>query len=145
MNKNYTDLLEIEKDPIVVMVFSLVKKHTGLSVDALKTINKKRHIAVARQLNMYFICKYTKYTLQSVADIFKRDHATVLHAKKTIRDLIDTDRKIRALNEAIENEINQHIGRVKKSKYSVFKDLLVEAGLDDFERKNWIDKYLSAE
>jgi len=145
MTENDTDLLVIEKDPVVVMIFNLVKKHTGLSVDDLKTISRKRHIVVARQLNMYFICKHTRYTLQAVADIFKRDHATVLHAKKTISDLIDTDRKIRSLNEAIEDEISQHKSRFKKTKYSVFQDLLVEAGVDDIERKDWIDKYLSAE
>jgi chromosomal replication initiator protein len=47
----------------------------------------------ARQLAMYFSKLYTKHSLASIGSkLGKKDHATVLHACKTVRNLYDTDR-----------------------------------------------------
>lgn len=145
MDESVDEIYTIENDPIVVMIFNLVKKHTGIDVEDLKTKSRKRPKVVARQLNMSFIERHTKYTLQAIADIFNRDHATVLHAKKTISDLIDTDKNIRILNELIEEEISKYKSRFKKTKHSVFKELLDECIFNPDVKKEWIEKFVSAE
>ena len=50
----------------------------------------------ARQLAMFFSKKYTKSSLSTIgSQIGQRDHATVLHACKTVENLIETDREFK--------------------------------------------------
>ena len=49
---------------------------------------RQRHIVQARQIAMYFAKKFTKASLASIGtQIGRRDHATVLHACKKIKEL----------------------------------------------------------
>lgn len=57
--------------------------------------SRKRELVFIRQLCMYFARKKTKASLSQVGTYMSRDHATVLHAIKTINNLIDTDRMIK--------------------------------------------------
>jgi chromosomal replication initiator protein len=64
---------------------------------------RKREIVQARQVSMYFSKNLTKASLASIGSfIGGKDHATVLHACKTVNNLIDTDRHFR--NQIIEIE-----------------------------------------
>ena len=50
----------------------------------------------ARKLAMFFSKKYTKSSLSTIgSQIGQRDHATVLHACKTVENLIETDREFK--------------------------------------------------
>ncbi|MBO6034424.1 MAG: chromosomal replication initiator protein DnaA, partial [Paludibacteraceae bacterium] len=54
-------------------------------------------IVQARQVAMYFAKIKTKDSLTTIGTtIGKRNHATVLHACKTVQDLIDTDKSFRS-------------------------------------------------
>jgi chromosomal replication initiator protein len=67
-----------------------------MDLDTLQSKTRKRHIVQARQLAMYFAKKYTKASLASIgSQIGKRDHATVLHACRTVENLADTDKQFR--------------------------------------------------
>jgi hypothetical protein len=58
--------------------------------------SRKRELVFTRQLCMYFSCSMTNASLAKIGEyIGGKDHATVLHAKKTINNLIDTDRNVR--------------------------------------------------
>ena len=62
----------------------------------LQSKTRKRHIVQARQLAMFFAKKFTKASLASIgSQIGKRDHATVLHACKTVDNLAETDKQFR--------------------------------------------------
>ena len=62
----------------------------------LQSKTRKRHIVQARQLAMYFAKRYTKASLASIgSQIGKRDHATVLHACRTVENLADTDKQFK--------------------------------------------------
>ena len=57
---------------------------------------RRREIVEARQIAMWFSKHFTKETLQSIGNKFGgKDHATVLHACKTVNDLADTNAKFR--------------------------------------------------
>lgn len=58
--------------------------------------SRKRKYVVPRQKCM-FICKYLfpSMTLAEIGEYFNKDHATVLHSAKTVKNLIDTDFKYR--------------------------------------------------
>ena len=74
----------------------VVSDYFEMDVATLQSKTRKRHIVQARQLAMFFAKKYTKASLASIgSQIGKRDHATVLHACKTVDNLSDTDKQFR--------------------------------------------------
>ncbi|MEJ2162872.1 MAG: chromosomal replication initiator protein DnaA, partial [Robiginitalea sp.] len=74
----------------------VVSDYFEMDVSTLQSKTRKRHIVQARQLAMFFAKKYTKASLASIgSQIGKRDHATVLHACKTVDNLAETDKQFR--------------------------------------------------
>jgi len=68
-----------------------------LSLEVLNSKTRKRRIVQARQLAMFFSKKLTKSSLASIgAQCGGKDHATVLHACKTVNNLADTDKQFRS-------------------------------------------------
>lgn len=68
-----------------------------LSIDTLKSKTRKRNIVQARQLAMYFSKQLTKSSLANIgARCGGKDHATVLHACKTVNNLVETDKDFRS-------------------------------------------------
>ncbi|WP_411031011.1 chromosomal replication initiator protein DnaA [Spongiimicrobium sp. 3-5] len=74
----------------------VVSDYFDMDVATLQSKTRKRHIVQARQLAMFFAKKFTKASLASIgSQIGKRDHATVLHACKTVDNLAETDKQFR--------------------------------------------------
>ncbi len=69
----------------------------GLPLEQLHSKTRKREIVQARQIAMYFSKKHTKSSLVTIGQqCGNKDHATVLHACKTVANLMDTDKEFRA-------------------------------------------------
>ncbi|PIE99213.1 MAG: chromosomal replication initiation protein DnaA, partial [Polaribacter sp.] len=67
---------------------------------------RKRHIVQARQIAMYFAKKLTKTSLASIGNqIGQRDHATVLHACKTVDNLSETDKQFKKFIEDLSKKL----------------------------------------
>ncbi|MDR2651900.1 MAG: chromosomal replication initiator protein DnaA [Prevotellaceae bacterium] len=82
----------------------------GLSLDAIYSKVRKREIVQARQIAMYFSRNMTKHSLTSIGtEIGGKDHATVLHACKTVEDLYATDKTFKQHIIEIEKRINNSI------------------------------------
>ena len=74
----------------------IVSDYLQMDIETLQSKTRKRHIVQARQLAMFFAKKFTKASLASIgSQIGKRDHATVLHACKTVDNLSSTDKHFR--------------------------------------------------
>lgn len=74
----------------------VVSDYFEMDVSTLQSKTRKRHIVQARQLAMFFAKKFTKASLASIGSLIgKRDHATVLHACKTVDNLAETDKQFR--------------------------------------------------
>ena len=74
----------------------VVSDYFEMDVATLQSKTRKSHIVQARQLAMFFAKKFTKASLASIgSQIGKRDHATVLHACKTVDNLAETDKQFR--------------------------------------------------
>ncbi|WP_395091672.1 chromosomal replication initiator protein DnaA [Vaginella massiliensis] len=77
-----------------------------IPLEQLQSKTRKRDVVQARQLAMFFAKKYTKASLQSIGNkIGNRDHATVLHACKTVSNLSDTDKIFRGYIEDISKKL----------------------------------------
>ena len=84
----------------------IVSDYFQMDVDTLQSKTRKRHIVQARQLAMFFAKKLTKASLASIgSQIGKRDHATVLHACKTVNNLSTTDKQFRKYVEDLSKKL----------------------------------------
>lgn len=84
----------------------VVCDYFNMQVDMLKSKTRKREIVQARQIAMYFAKNLTKSSLASIGSVIGgKDHATVLHACKTVNNLIDTDKRFRLYIDEIEKKL----------------------------------------
>ncbi len=74
----------------------VVCDYFDMPIELLKSKTRKREIVQARQLAMYFSKQLTKNSLASIgAQCGNKDHATVLHACRTVNNLTETDKRFR--------------------------------------------------
>ncbi|OIQ38900.1 MAG: chromosomal replication initiation protein DnaA [Bacteroidetes bacterium MedPE-SWsnd-G1] len=85
-----------KREVSIDQIQKVVSSYFDLDVATLQSKTRKRHIVQARQLAMFFAKRMTKASLASIgSQIGKRDHATVLHACKTVDNLTETDKQFR--------------------------------------------------
>lgn len=95
-----------KKEISVDYIQKVVCDYFSLSPDLLQSKTRKREIVQARQIAMFFSKSLTKSSLASIgAMIGGKDHATVLHACKTVNNLMDTDKRFKAQIESIEKKL----------------------------------------
>lgn len=74
----------------------IVCDYFGLPIDLMKSKTRKREVVQARQIAMFFSKKLTKSSLANIgAHCGGKDHATVLHACRTVNNLQDTDKQFK--------------------------------------------------
>lgn len=82
-----------KNDLTIGHIQQIIADYFNLDIESLHSKTRKRNVVQARQLAMFFSKKYTKNSLSTIgSQIGQRDHATVLHACKTVENLIETDR-----------------------------------------------------
>ena len=97
----------IKKEVTIEYIQEIVSEYFQLSLEELQSKTRKRHVVQARQLAMFFAKKYTKLSLASIGKLIgKRDHATVLHACKTVDNLNETDKQFRKFLTDLTTKIN---------------------------------------
>lgn len=76
----------------VPTVLRAVSKHFQVTVKDLKSSQRTKEIALARQTAMYILREELGYNLQDVAEYLQRsDHTTVMHAVDKIKSTLLTD------------------------------------------------------
>jgi chromosomal replication initiator protein len=84
----------------------IVSDYFNLPLELLKSKTRKREVVQARQIAMFFAKSMTKSSLASIGlQCGGKDHATVLHACRTVNNLIETDKKFRVYIDEIEKKI----------------------------------------
>ena len=84
----------------------VVCDYFDIPVDIMKSKTRKREIVQARQLAMYFSKQLTKSSLAHIGKhCGNKDHATVLHACKTVNNLADTDKRFKGYLSDIEKRL----------------------------------------
>ncbi|HET8886204.1 MAG TPA: chromosomal replication initiator protein DnaA [Salinimicrobium sp.] len=95
-----------KKEVSIDYIQKVVSDYFQMDVETLQSKTRKRHIVQARQLAMFFAKKYTKASLASIgSQIGKRDHATVLHACKTVDNLASTDKQFKKFVEDLSKKL----------------------------------------
>ena len=84
----------------------IVCDYFNLPLDLINSKTRKREIVQARQLAMYFSKKHTKSSLATIGlHCGNKDHATVLHACRTVNNLIETDKQFRTYVEELDKKL----------------------------------------
>lgn len=95
-----------KKDVSIDQIQKIVSDYFDMDIDTLQSKTRKRHIVQARQIAMYFAKKMTKSSLASIGkQIGSRDHATVLHACKTVDNLQSTDKEFKKYVEDLTSKL----------------------------------------
>jgi chromosomal replication initiator protein len=84
----------------------VVCTYYNIGLELLQSKTRKREIVQARQVAMFFSKSLTKSSLATIgSQIGGKDHATVLHACKTVNNLIETDKRFRLQVDEIEKKL----------------------------------------
>lgn len=96
--------IRFEKKKITVQkIQETVSDFYNIKKDLIQSASRKREIVQARQVTMYFIKKYTELSLSQIGiQVGNRNHATVLHACNTIKNLTEVDKGFRSDIQEIE-------------------------------------------
>ena len=96
-----------KREVSIEYIQKVVSDYFQMDVETLQSKTRKRHIVQARQLAMFFAKKLTKASLASIgSQIGKRDHATVLHACKTVDNLSMTDKQFKKYVEDLQKKLS---------------------------------------
>ncbi|MBE6293214.1 MAG: chromosomal replication initiator protein DnaA [Bacteroidaceae bacterium] len=92
------DLSNFEKRPITIdEIIKKVSDFYGVEPNSINTRSRKREVVQVRQVAMFLAKKYLDMSTSKIGQyIGNRDHATVLHACKTITNLAETDKQFRS-------------------------------------------------
>ena len=97
----------VKREISIDYIQKVVSDYFQLDLEVLQSKTRKRHVVQARQLAMFFAKKFTKSSLANIgSQIGDRDHATVLHACKTVDNLVTTDKQFRKFVDDINKKLS---------------------------------------
>lgn len=90
-------------------IIEKVCAHYHVETSTIHTKTRKREVVQVRQVAMYLAKKHTDTSSSKIGQfIGNKDHATVLHACKMIKDQVEVDKSFKAEIESIEASLHQH-------------------------------------
>lgn len=89
------------------VIIKLVCREFDITHEQIIGKERKRKFVEPRQAAMKLIKDYTNKSLKDIGNIFSgRDHTTVIHALKTVPDIIGQDKVYRRAYNNVERDIN---------------------------------------
>ncbi|PFG21149.1 chromosomal replication initiator protein DnaA [Serinibacter salmoneus] len=104
------DLITQDGDPEITpaMIMAQTSEYFGVTLEALRSADRTRVLVNARQIAMYLCRELTDLSLPKIGQIFGgRDHTTVMHADRKIRELM-------AKNRATFTQVTELTNRIKQ-------------------------------
>ncbi|NDV68167.1 chromosomal replication initiator protein DnaA [Dysgonomonas sp. 25] len=98
---------KIEKKKITVdTIQDTVCEYYNLKPELIHTASRKRQIVQARQITMYLSKQYTEMSLAQIGSLIgKKNHATVLHACRMVKEQMEVDKLFRDEISEIEKKL----------------------------------------
>ena len=89
-------------------IVDVVCEYFGLTPEEIKSDKRVRNIILPRQIGMYLGREMTQSSLNSIAlEFMVKDHTTVLHAYKKIKQLIEKDRNLKNIIDFLKEKLNE--------------------------------------
>ncbi len=97
---------QAKREITIDFIQKVVCDYFDMNVDVLKSKTRKREIVQARQIAMYFSKNLTSSSLSTIGSVIGgKDHATVLHAYKTVNNLAETNKEFKGYIADIEKKL----------------------------------------
>ncbi len=106
------DLLNEEAQNTVTIekIQGVVTKYYELRAGDLLSRRRPQNIAFPRQVAMYLSRMFTSHSLQEIGDAFGgRDHGTVIHACKTVENMMEQDASAKRTVDVLSKQLGQRI------------------------------------
>ena len=85
-----------------------VADHFQIRHSDMQSKRRPNAIAFPRQIAMYLCRQLTRHSLQEVGDAFGgRDHGTVIHAIKTVENMMETDQSVRGSVDFLKSQLSK--------------------------------------
>ncbi|HKY90620.1 MAG TPA: chromosomal replication initiator protein DnaA [Nevskiaceae bacterium] len=97
-------LAHYERKVTIENIMSTVAKYYNIPLKDLRSPRRSRMLARPRQVAMALARELTEHSLPDIGQAFEKDHTTVLHADRKIKELRESDLRIR---EDYENLLRQ--------------------------------------
>lgn len=88
-------LAHYERKVTIDNIMSTVAKYYNIPPKELRSARRSRMLARPRQVAMALARELTEHSLPDIGQAFEKDHTTVLHADRKIKELRKTDTRIR--------------------------------------------------
>lgn len=102
-------IVKIEQKTITCEnIIQIVQSVFGVDSKSFNSKTRKRELVFARSAAMHLCKKYTTQSVSRIGEIIGgRDHATVLHALKSVDDLLETDHDFKDKYQAVESSLRE--------------------------------------
>lgn len=88
------------------LIIKTVSRHYSVDLKDLKSKSRKKEVVVPRQIAMYFAKEYTQHSLKAIGYHFGgRDHATVIHAHRSVKEQIKASPDFSSEVKSLENQL----------------------------------------
>lgn len=105
--ERYDMTMDGRKDAIMMICNQYFHPHNVLD----NMDRRMRPVVERRMMTMLLLRNFAKnLSLADIGQVFKKDHATALHAVKTMRNLIETDIRLQTQYISLRNKIVAEIG-----------------------------------
>jgi chromosomal replication initiator protein len=96
--------VRLEKKTVTIkMIQEVVCRYFNLNEELIQTSSRKSEIVQARQITMYLSKKYTESSYSYIGTVVgNRDHATVHHSCKMVKEQMEINKSFRSTMEVIE-------------------------------------------
>lgn len=96
------------KEISIEYIQKVVCDYFNIPIDTMLSKTRKGEVVAARHISMFLSRKHTQTSLATIGSkCGNKDHATVLHACRSVQNSCDTDKKFRANLEAIEKKLTE--------------------------------------
>ena len=92
-----------------LFIIKIVFDYFGIPYETRDKKCRQRELVSARQISMFYLKQNTKLSLAQIGSMFRKDHATVVYAIKTVNNLAQVDRDYRQDLKAIGKSIELRI------------------------------------
>ena len=128
---------------MIEKIEKLVCDYEGIIPSELHVKNREDKICETRQIVMYFALIETGMTQAATGAFYGLDHATAYHAEKTVKALMDSDKKFNAKIRFYEKEVRKikRIPELKRIKINRNIDKIlneipyIESRLDELQER----------
>lgn len=87
-----------------IEILNAVCNHFGCNLEQLTAVSRLKDIVFQRHIAQYLLCTHTSMSLKGIGAFFGQDHATIIHAKKSIAKQLELKH---------DNDYKSHISKIK--------------------------------